>query len=705
MMKAIQKFFAWIRGPKSDFFLFIIVLILLNLAGSNAFLRLDLTSQHSYSLSKVSRETIRSLEEPLSVKVFFSSNLPSPYNGAERYLKDLLVEYSGTGSKRFSYEFFDMTKTDNQNLARSYGINEVQIQEVKDTEVGLKNAFMGLAVVYSDRIEVLDNLTTSDGLEYKLTTTIGKMVSTTNALSGLSGKVKMTLYASSDLSLFNIQGFKDLSKNVQAVYEKVNKKNMNRIEFAVVDPAPADVAALAARYGLQSINWKAQGGLTSGGAGTLGVVIVYKDTFRLIPMEIQQGIFGGYGIAGLDTLEASLSDNLQSLMSKSLSVGYVTGHGELVLNDDKAGAARFSSLISDIYEFKEIPTATADIPQNINSLVIDGPKQKFTDAELYKIDQFLMRGGNLFLLVDPFNVVQPQGDMAYYGGQPTYELISTGLERLLSKYGVTLGKNYVLDKTCYVAQQQGVGNMPIYYVPLLGKESLNKKESVSRNLAYILFLQSGSIEITAPEAKLSGASVHRIVPLATSSSEAWLMSDNINLTPYSMQVPGKDAMAKRNLAVLLEGKFDSAFDKAPAETTAAGTTATGTAVAGTAFSAEKHLSKSLQNGKIIVMATSAITTPSVMDANGQQPVAILVRNSVDYLNGNGDLIDMRTKGLGLNTLNKTTPAVRTAARVLNLYVLPALVVIAGLFAWRARVWRRRRIEARYARKDGKGMEA
>ena len=179
------------------------------------------------------------------------------------------------------------------------------------------------------------------------------------------------------------------------------------------------------------------------------------------------------------------------------------------------------------------------------------------------------------------------------------------------------------------------------------------------------------------------------------------MSDNISLTPYSMQVPGKDAMAKRNLAVLLEGKFDSAFDKAPeAAAAAAGTTA-----AGTAFSAEKHLSKSLQNGKIIVMATSAITTSSVMDANGQQPVAILVRNSVDYLNGNGDLIDMRTKGLGLNTLNKTTPAVRTAARVLNLYVLPAIVVLAGLFAWRARVWRRRRIEARYARKDGKGMEA
>jgi len=700
-MKAIQKFFAWIRGPKSDFFLFAIVLILLNLVGSNAFLRLDLTSQHSYSLSKVSRETIRSLEEPLSVKVFFSSNLPSPYNGAERYLKDLLVEYSGTGSKRFSYEFFDMTKTDNQNLARSYGINEVQIQEVKDTEVGLKNAFMGLAIVYSDRIEVLDNLTTSDGLEYKLTTTISKMVSTTNALSGLSGKVQMTLYASSDLGQFNIQGFKDLSKNVQAVYEKVNKKNMDRIEFATVDPASSDVASLASHYGLQSINWKAQGGSTSGGSGTLGIVLEYKDTFRLIPMEIQQGVFGGYGLAGLDTLEASLSDNLQSLMSKSLSVGYVTGHGELALNDEKAGAARFSSLISDIYEFKEIPTATADIPQNINSLVINGPKQQFTEAELYKIDQFLMRGGNLFLLVDPFNVIQPKGDMAYYGGQPVYEPISTGLEKLLTKYGVTLGKNYVLDKTCYVAQQQGVGDMPIYYVPLLGKESLNKKESVSRNLAYVLFLQSGSIDINAPI-----SSAHRIVPLATSSSEAWLMSDNISLTPYSMQVPGKDAMAKRNLAVLLEGKFDSAFDKAPDVTTpAAGATPAGTTAAGTAFSDEKHLSKSLQNGKIIVMATSAITTPSVMDANGQQPVAILVRNSIDYLNGNGDLIDMRTKGLGFNTLNKTTPAVRTAARVLNLYVIPALIVLAGLMAWRSRVWRRRRIEARYARKDRKGMEA
>lgn len=698
MKKALGQFAAWIRGPKSDFFLFVVLLVLANLVGSRAFLRLDLTELRSYSLSKASRETVRSIEEPLSVKVFFSSNLPSPYNGAERYLRDLLVEYSGSGNKKFSYEFFDMAKADNQELANSYGIKMAQIQEVKDNEVGLKNAYMGLAIVYSDRIEVLNDLTSTDGLEYKITTAIGKMIATSNSLSGLRGKVSMTLYASSSLGQFGIQGFGDIEKTARDAYEKVNRKSMDKIAFESRDPAESEVDGLAARYGIQKVNWEAKPG-SPAGAGTLGIVLEYGDKVRTIPLEIGQGLFGGYGIVGLDTLEKDLSDSLQALMSRSLTVGYVTGHGEKDLSDEQNGSARLSTLVSDMYEFKEIATATEAIPQGITSLVVNGPRTEFTEAELYKIDQFLMRGGNLFLLVDPFEEIQAEGQMALFGAMPEYRPVSTGLERLLAKYGVTLGASYVLDKACYVARQQGTGEVPLYYVPRLARESLNRRERVSRNLADVFFLQAGPIEIAD-----NAASDRRIVPLATSSPEAWLLSENVSLMPYAMAVPPKEEMAKRNLAVLLEGSFDSAFDAAP-ESPGSATQAAGGDEA--KIDSSRHLAKSLQPGKVIVAGTSAISTSAVIDEAGQEPVAVFVRNAIDYLNGNGDLIDMRTKGLGLNTLNVTSQGTRAAARIVNLYGLPALVVVAGFVAWRRRVIRRKRIEARYAAQGaaGKGTEA
>ena len=157
-----------------------------------------------------------------------------------------------------------------------------------------------------------------------------------------------------------------------------------------------------------------------------------------------------------------------------------------------------------------------------------------------------------------------------------------------------------------------------------------------------------------------------------------------------MPEPPKEKMKRQNLAVLLEGNFDSAFD-APLEESASANAAG----AGSQIQTSLHIAKSLQSGKIIVIGTSAVTTQALIDETGEQSIAVFVRNAIDYLNGNGDLIDMRTKGLALDPLDKTTPALRAAARIVCLYALPLLPAVAGLVAWRRRANRRRKIEARY----------
>ena len=68
----MKKFINWITGPKSDFVLLIILLVLINLVGANSFFRLDLTSPKSYSLSQSSKEVVKNLEEPLSGDFFFN---------------------------------------------------------------------------------------------------------------------------------------------------------------------------------------------------------------------------------------------------------------------------------------------------------------------------------------------------------------------------------------------------------------------------------------------------------------------------------------------------------------------------------------------------------------------------------------------------------------------------------------------------------
>ena len=80
----MKKFIKWLKSPSSDFVLFVLLLILANVAGHNAFKRFDLTSQRSYSLSKTSKSLVKNLEQPLTVRVFFDDKLPSPYNSVSQ---------------------------------------------------------------------------------------------------------------------------------------------------------------------------------------------------------------------------------------------------------------------------------------------------------------------------------------------------------------------------------------------------------------------------------------------------------------------------------------------------------------------------------------------------------------------------------------------------------------------------------------------
>ena len=557
----MKTFIDYLKSPKSDVLLFILVLILANLVGHRAFIRADLTAPQSYSLSEASKQVVQTLEEPLSVKVFFSDNLPAPYNQVSQYIRDLLLEYKAKANRNFSYEFFNMKDNANERIAASYGLNRVQIQQVKNNEVGFTQAWMGMAFDYQDSKEVLDNLTTSDGLEYKITTTISKMISTSSTLAGLKGEVTLTLYASSALAKFNIAGFDQLSDTVRDAYKAVNAKNQNKISFQTIDPASGDVQNLVQTYGIQGLNWTDPA--TGAGTGALGLVLTHGDSFRLVPLRMARTLFGGNAIVGMDSLEESLEESLKSLVSKTQEIGYITGHGVKALDDEQEGAMRLKALVSDRYSFKEIDLREDDIPAGLASLVVAGPIGTFDDRELYKIDQFLLRGGNLILFLDAFEQHNPEGQMAYYQ-QPTFTPVSSGLEKILEANGVSLGKNWVLDKNCYVQQSQYApdGKMPIYFAPMLHKSLLSQKSPVTRNLGYVIFLQNSAIDISGA-LKESGI---KTTVLAKSSPSSWLMEKNISANPSFISEPSGEAaasMKSENLAVLLEGSFKSAFEGNP----------------------------------------------------------------------------------------------------------------------------------------------
>ena len=367
----MKKFIQYLKSPKSDIFLFVLLLILANLVVSRSYFRLDLTSPKSYSLSKGSEQVVKTLEEPLSVKVFFSDNLNAPYSSVYQYIKDILVEYKSAANDNFSYEFVDMNKSENEKLARTYGLNQIQIQELKNNEVGMKRVWMGIVLLYADRIEILDALTSTDGLEYRLTTTISNMVSTTSALAGLAGEVKLTLYATKKLADFKIIGFNQMEDEIRAAYSEINKKNKNRIHFESLEPQAGDIPSLVEKYGIQSLNWSDPD--LGQGTGAIGLVLEYGEKFSLLPVKMTRDFFGRNMITGLEGLSEQIEESLKSLVSKSQEIGYITGHGEIEANEPnqygQPSESVLSKLISDRYTLKEIKLAEEEIPQSLSSII------------------------------------------------------------------------------------------------------------------------------------------------------------------------------------------------------------------------------------------------------------------------------------------------------------------------------------------------
>ena len=682
----MKKFINWITGPKSDFILLIILLVLINLVGANSFFRLDLTSPKSYSLSQSCKEVVKNLEEPLSVKVFFSNNLPSPYNTVEQYLEDILVEYKGSANKNFSYEFFDMDKPENEELASSYRIRQKQIQEVKDNEVGFKNVYMGVVLVYADSIEVLDDIISPDGLEYRLTTTMSKMINTTSALAGLKDNVNVTLYSSSDLSAFGIKNFSQLENIVSNAVAQVNKKNMNKVSFKVVNPNQDEVSELCAKYGVDEISWtddKTTDESKKNGKGMIAAVMEYNDNFKLLPVKLSRSFFGSYGIAGLENLETVITENLQTLVSRSDKIGYLTGFGTKDLNDAQNGSQRLQMLTKDKYQFVNLDLEKDEIPSTISNIVIVAPTEKISEKVFYKLDQFLMQGGNLTVFADMYQEVPTQNQYQL----PEYKLLETGLPEFLAKYGIELGKDYVMDMNCYKNFQQGYGEIPMYYVPITERSTINQKNPITKNLSYILMFQNSSINLNLSD-DVKGT------VLVKSSDQSWLMKDNIIMHPLYITPVAENERSSYNLAVLAEGKFASQFDKNILEQNK-NDVAKDSLAGGT----NNHLAKAVQNGKIFVTGSSVIVSPMLIDDSGREPISIFVRNVLDYMNGNEDLCTMRTKGLALNTLKKSSTASIKVAKIINQYGVPLLVIIIGFIVWRMRVEHRKKIRIQYASTD------
>ena len=398
------------------FLAYLAAVILANAAGLTLFFRADLTAGKVYSLSEASRRAVATLSEPLTVKVFFTRDLPAPYNGIERYLQDLLEEYALAGNRYFNYAFYpisgpeDETSRRNQEAARSYGLYPVQIQALQQDEFKVQNAYMGVVLIHGDLIETLPAVTSTDRLEYRITSAIRKMNNKISALLRLHDKIRVRLFLSSSLNVvgpyLNLSGLPDLPKKVEKIVADLNDRSYGKLAFVHLDPSlDSEAASAAERHGILALQWKQftdpRGRTIDAGKGYIGLVVSHGDQAREVPLlhVYRLPLFGTqYQLADTDEIQAAVNQAAESVIQINQEIGYVTGHGSPPLEpmpgsrEEARSLANFRKLLAENYSIRQVDLAGDGIPEGIACLIIAGPTEAFSDFELYRLDQFLMRG-------------------------------------------------------------------------------------------------------------------------------------------------------------------------------------------------------------------------------------------------------------------------------------------------------------------------
>jgi len=85
----------------------ILVLVFINLLASRFFFRIDLTQEKKYTLSKTTKEYLKSLDDIVYFKIFLEGDLPAEYRKLHNAIRDMLEEFRAYNKSHIQFDFID----------------------------------------------------------------------------------------------------------------------------------------------------------------------------------------------------------------------------------------------------------------------------------------------------------------------------------------------------------------------------------------------------------------------------------------------------------------------------------------------------------------------------------------------------------------------------------------------------------------------
>lgn len=402
----------------------------------------------------------------------------------------------------------------------------------------------------------------------------------------------------------------------------------------------------------------------------LGLVLLYGGKQEALPL-----------IQSIDNFEFELTTAILRITNeKQKKIGYLQGQEEYAINSFET----LNSILTKQYELVPVNVSLNNpVPEDIELLVVAGPKKDFELDRMYLIDQYIMRGGKVIWLLN--KVIPNFQQQVIIGDQ-----VNLNIEQMMQHYGLKVNMNLVRDLQCAQVTVQSPIGIPISvnypYFPLV--TNINRDITAFNNIKSVTLSFASSVDIPYGESK--GL---KVTKLLSSSDRSGIAEGFFVLNLEQFQNLNQNAIdtlfdkADIPVGAIYEGNFTSYFEGKPIPHDT---------VPGSRQDTLEFMPRTSAETKMI-----AIGDAEFINEQNRPPTEnfIFFANMVDYLMDDVGMSDIRNKISSEAPIEEVTDETKNFIKYFSLIFPPAVVMLIGLYIWNKRSTRRRNLKTDFKEKE------
>jgi ABC-2 type transport system permease protein len=534
-------------------------------------LRIDTTEGKIYSISHASRNYIKQLNEPLTIRGYFSDKTHPLLAPLVPQLQDLIREYEQEGNGKINVEFIDPAKNPDaeEEAGNKYGIKPVPFRVADRYQSAVVNSYFNVLIEYGDEYKVLgfqefievkpspsgDIEVLLKNPEYNLTNAIKQTLyayqSGGNLFDSLTQSVEFTAYVSAPNTL--PEALAQFTPELSARLEQAAQDSNGKFNYNFIDPnadGGAVAQELAETYGFQPM------ASSFFDENTFYYYLVMSDGETAVQIPIPEEL-------NIDGFNRGFDAGL-----KRFATGFLKTIG-VSAPEQNPYAAQFGQptgpsfnalqqMLNDNMSTKSVDLSKGFVDSDVDLLIVLAPAS-LTENALFAIDQFLMKGGTVVMATSPFNASLTRDSL-------TATPQDSGLDDWLAHHGFSIGKSFVMDAQnaafplpvtrqvgMFQVQEMQMLDYP-YFVEVRGA-GLNEDNPVTSALQQLTMPWPSPIEVN-DEAN-AGRDLETLI---SSSALSWLSEDTA-ISPVSAEpFPRGEIIGPQKLAIAATGEFTSFFE-------------------------------------------------------------------------------------------------------------------------------------------------